>query len=467
MRDFDKFARVSALRPAMKRARPVTVVTGRGEGSACDDLAALLGATSQRNRFGEHLVVRRWYAQPEPCAPLNGALHLLAPGAARLAADPEKWLFLDTETTGLAGGTGTYAFLVGVAWWDGAGLEVEQFFLRDYADEHSMLVALAARLEERPVLVTFNGKSFDWPLLETRYRMTRSIPVPEPAAHLDLLHPARHLWRLRLGSVRLGELERNVLGAPSSVFNWDRSDDIPSMLIPQTYFDYLRGMPEATVTLAQVLRHNQMDLRGLAAIAAKMVTLLDQPEAAEAAPLDLYGISKLVRRRGHAGRARALYERALASGLPGTVDRTARRELAALAKRERDYARATTLWGELIGSPSATNWLSSAGESLDAIEAYEQLALYYERGARELPRALEFTGEALSALRRAARAGLITPEKHARLRARLEARQRRLQHKLATPSPCHSARPETASHRIACTTAGCESKQGAAESNSG
>jgi len=102
-------------------------------------------------------------------------------------ADSTKWLFLDTETTGLSGGTGTYAFLVGLAWWDAGGLQAEQLFLRDFAEEHSILQELAARLAERPVLVTFNGKTFDWPLLENRFAMTRAIPVPRLAAHLDLM----------------------------------------------------------------------------------------------------------------------------------------------------------------------------------------------------------------------------------------------------------------------------------------
>ncbi|MGA9255077.1 MAG: ribonuclease H-like domain-containing protein, partial [Candidatus Sulfotelmatobacter sp.] len=121
------------------------------------------------------------------------------PGAPEAVADPERWLFLDTETTGLAGGSGTYAFLVGIAWWEGGGLEIEQFFMREYSEERSLLFALAERIAERPVLVTFNGKSFDWPLLETRYRMSRKLSPPVPRAHLDFLHPARNLWRLRLG----------------------------------------------------------------------------------------------------------------------------------------------------------------------------------------------------------------------------------------------------------------------------
>jgi uncharacterized protein len=117
--------------------------------------------------------------------------------------------FLRHGTTGLAGGSGTYAFLVGIAWWDGGGLEIEQFFMREYSEERSLLFALRERMAERPVLVTFNGKSFDWPLLETRFS------VPTPRAHLDFLHPARNLWRLRLGSVRLSELETSRPGLGS------------------------------------------------------------------------------------------------------------------------------------------------------------------------------------------------------------------------------------------------------------
>lgn len=467
---FDRFARVSALRPAMQRARLASAVTGAQAapsrtdsraGGGADALAALLGGALDRNHFGEHFLVRRWYAQPEPCPPLNGALHLLDPRAPRLAANPARWLFLDTETTGLAGGTGTYAFLVGLAWWDSAGLQVEQFFLRDFDDEHSMLAALAARMAERPVLVTFNGKSFDWPLLETRYRMTRSIRPPEPAAHLDLLHPARHIWRLRLGSVRLCELERAVLGAPSPLADWNRSRDVRSEMIPHIYFQFLRG--GSPVPLLDVFRHNQMDLRGLAAIAVKLASLLDAPESADASPLDLYGLSRLLRRRSaapqSAARSRRLCERALASGLPAGLDRAALRDLAALAKRQRDFSRACSLWLQLAGIapgaapaspglepqpapashpersqesafPAQTPGPQPLAPSLDAIHALEQLAMHYEHRARDPHRALDYARLALGALRPAARAGLLTPAQAARLRARLDRRLARLERSL-------------------------------------
>src|SRR4029077_17312899 len=188
----------------------------------------------------------------------------------------------DTETTGLAGGTGTYAFLIGLAWWDAGALQVEQFFMRDFGEEHAILHELAARIAERPVLVTFNGKAFDWPLLENRFTMTRSIAVPRLAAHLDLLHPARALWKLRLGSVRLVELERHSLDA--QMVGWHREDDVLAALIPQHYFDYLRGGPAEP--LAAVVRHNQMDLRGLAALVGGMDELLTSDEGHNAESLD-------------------------------------------------------------------------------------------------------------------------------------------------------------------------------------
>src|SRR5438477_4960021 len=239
----DKFARLAALKPTRPiQPRPTVIRTPSEE----DALGRLLGAGVATNHFGEHLAVRNWFSTPEFANPFSMTLELLSRtrdesvSRKTLAAlqDPEKWLFLDTETTGLAGGTGTYAFLIGLAWWDAGGLQVEQCFMRDFAEEHSLLQELSRRLKERPVLVTFNGKSFDWPLLENRFTMTRSIAVPKLAAHLDLLHPARALWKLRLGSVRLVELERHVLDAPR--LGWQRDNDVSSSLIPQFYFDYLR-----------------------------------------------------------------------------------------------------------------------------------------------------------------------------------------------------------------------------------
>ena len=431
----DRFSRLAALKPT--RALPQKRATLQAPDEA-DPLSRLLGAGIARNHYGEHLAIRSWFATPEFTEPSPVALDLLArpsasPGArvksrardeslfrrSRAAlADPEKWLFLDTETTGLAGGTGTYAFLVGLAWWDAGGLQVEQLFLRNFAEEHSLLHELSARIAERPVLVTFNGKSFDWPLLESRFTMTRAIAVPRLAAHLDLLHPARALWKLRLGSVRLVELERHVLDARR--LGWHREDDIASALIPQFYFDYLRG--GTAQPLAGVVKHNQMDLRGLAALYGKINALLDCRESAfaDTDSLDLFGLSKFLHRRGEKELAHSACAMALDTGLPAAFRPQATRELALMAKRRGDRDAAAALWQELVADP------------LDGIGACEQLAIHHERHARDFARALEFTQLALAKLQhqRAHSRDPYASARTARLEKKLACRLERLQHRI-------------------------------------
>jgi uncharacterized protein YprB with RNaseH-like and TPR domain len=387
----DKFSRLAALRPS--RAAPARPASLREPGEE-DALGRLLGAGVARNHFGEHLAVRNWFSTPEFVHPHAVSLELLSRTrdeslsrkTCAALADPAKWLFLDTETTGLAGGTGTYAFLVGLAWWDAGGLQIEQLVMRDFTEEYSMLQELAARIAERPVLVTFNGKSFDWPLLESRFTMTRSIPAPRLAAHLDLLHPARALWKLRLGSVRLVELERRVLDAPR--LGWQRDDDVASALIPQYYFDYLRGGPVEPI--AGIVRHNQMDLRGLGALFCKINGLLcETPHATnETESLDLFGLSRFLQRRGDSDRAHSACALALDAGLPVEFRPKARRDLALMAKRRGEHVRAAEIWQELIADPQ------------DGVYACEQLAIHCERHIKDLSRATEYAQLALSKLRR-------------------------------------------------------------------
>ena len=388
--------------------------------------------------------MRQWYATPERRSFDERSLSLLIPRTAdprewKDAADPDEWLFLDTETTGLAGGTGTYAFLVGIAWWDAGGLQVEQFFLRDLDEEHSLLLELSERMRERPVLVTFNGKSFDGPLLETRCRMTRSIPPFAPKAHLDLLHPARQLWRLRLGSVRLKDLEQRVLSTNGRPLDWSREDDIDSSLIPQIYFDFLRGGAAGPMT--GIFRHNQMDLRGLAALAGEILALLDSchgtPSGADVETRDateVLGLSRMLRRRGHTARARELYETALRFGLPRPVERLAQRELAQLARRELDYARAISLWDALRRSPAPSGRRGTPFFGEDerkavetALEAAEQLAIYYEHRGKQPARARELIRAAVSELQEARRAGGLSRDRAGRVEARLMRRLARLE----------------------------------------
>jgi uncharacterized protein YprB with RNaseH-like and TPR domain len=421
----DRFRRLRALRPPSiptpsglrwKPAIPHIHAESSQAALALPDqpdrLAQILGASAKTNQYGEHLSLHCWFGKPARFTPDIRALQLVVPDASEEVADPEQWIFLDTETTGLAGGSGTYAFLVGLAWWEGGGLEVEQFFMRDYSEECSLLFALAERLAERRVLVTFNGKSFDWPLLETRYRMSRKIALPAPRAHLDFLHPARNLWRLRLGSVRLSELERHVLG-------WDRGADLMSDLIPRIYLDFIRGAPPER--LIPVFHHNQMDLRGLAGLSSRILSLLGDAETQGQDGLELFGVSRICERRGNATRARKLYEQSIASVLPIETDRVARRSLARLAKRDGDFARACELWR------------NASGNSRQGYEAYEQLAIYHEHRARDPHQAREVVRQALDELRRANHTGAITPGAYREIRARFEHRMVRLERKNRGP----------------------------------
>jgi len=419
--------RVQGLK-ALRRSSVLETVGGRQPSLLDDDfethsrpktvrydsarLCEILGATPKTNQHGDYLSLRCWCAQPSRYSPEPRALQLLMSGAPDEISDLDQWLFLDTETTGLAGGSGTYAFLVGIAWWEDGGLEIEQFFLREYSEERSLLSALGERIAERPVLVTFNGKSFDWPLLETRYRMSRKIPVPVLRAHLDFLHPARNLWRLRLGSVRLSELERHVLG-------WDRGADLLSGQIPQIYFDYLRGGPPERIV--PVLNHNQMDLRGLAALSNRILSLLADAETLGEDGLELFGVSRICEKRGEDSRARKLYEKSIASILPAETDRVARRSLARLAKREGDFDLACELWRDAVGN------------SRHGYEAYEQLAIHYEHKARDPEQALQVVRLAIDELRRAIQTGDIAAGAYHEIRARFDRRMARLERENSRP----------------------------------
>ena len=416
----DKFARLAALRPVRSVEVQSEVIRTNEPLPQTEEecmLARMIGATVARTKFGSHLTVRNWHATPEFCPPSVGVIELLRSTASRKKGnktgtrlgktaespeketvsetnaplrDPERWLFLDTETTGLSGGTGTYAFLIGIAWWDSGGLQVEQFLMRDFSEEHSVLLELAERLAQRPVLVTFNGKTFDWPLLESRYVMTRAIRVPQLTAHLDLLHPARAVWKLRLGSVKLTELEEHVLDARR--LGWDRADDVPSNMIPQFYFDYLRG--RSVAPLAGVVRHNRNDLRGLAALFGKLNEMLSCEEhSGEADGLDLFGLSRYLDRRGERRRAEVACLAARERGLPIGFDIEAQWELARMAKQRGEHAMAAAIWKELVHD---ADW---------QVAACEELASHYERQRREFSTALKYARQAIVALKKRASDG--------------------------------------------------------------
>lgn len=185
----------------------------------------------------------------------------LALDPALAAVDVRRMLMLDTETTGLSGGAGTLPFLIGLAWFEDESLRVQQLFLRKPGEEAPMLRVLAERIAAASCIVTYNGKAFDWPLLRTRFVMNR-VPMPQPPPHLDLLHCARRVFKRRLSSVRLVDMETEVLGM-------HRERDVDGAEIPGIYLDFLRGDEETQI--ATVIEHNGNDLVALAALLARVV----------------------------------------------------------------------------------------------------------------------------------------------------------------------------------------------------
>jgi uncharacterized protein YprB with RNaseH-like and TPR domain len=291
-------------------------------------------------------------------------------------------VFLDTETTGLAGGAGTAAFLIGVGWVDGERFRVRQYFMRDYHEEAALLHGLAEELRRFDRLVTFNGKMFDVPLLDARFRLNRCrFPLAE-AKHLDLLHPARRLWKARLESCRLQSLEAGLMGLR-------RAGDIPGEEIPQVYFDWVRRRDARM--LARVFEHNRQDIVSLAALAVLACQWVEEGRAED--PRDVYSLARVLERARLYDRSEAEYRRALDLG-PGALRGPALLRLAWRAKRAGDEPRAAALW-------------FAAGEAGE-VEGWRELAMHHEHRTKDLD-------EALAAVARGME--LVGPESHRDVRA--------------------------------------------------
>lgn len=297
---------------------------------------------------------------------------------ARLAeCSPEGFAFLDTETTGLAGGTGTYAFLVGLGRFEGEQFRLVQFFMRDPGEEPAQLAALTEFLQPCQALVTFNGKSFDVPLLNTRYVVNGTASPVAGLAHVDLLHLARRLWRDRLPSRALSYLEAHILGAART------EEDVAGWLIPALYFDYLRSGDARP--LKNVFYHNAMDILALAALFNHTSCLLDNPlNGSVQHGADLVAVAKLFEDMGQTEAAVQVYEHSLSHNLPGEIYAEAGQRLAAIRRRQGDYQAAVTLW--------------RAAAERGYIYAHVELAKFYEHQHRDFAQAAHWTRLALQLL---------------------------------------------------------------------
>lgn len=301
-------------------------------------------------------------------------LSLISNGAVA-SSHPTKWAFLDTETTGLAGGTGTYAFLIGVGSIDEEGFRVRQFFMRDFGEEASQLHALAKYLEPFDVLITYNGKTFDQPLLETRYRMTRTKPPFGRMEHVDLLFGARRLWKLRMESCKLTNLETEVLGIT-------REGDVPGSLIPYIYFEYVRTRRAAK--LLPVFHHNVLDIVSLACLTAIVPEAHRAPEKMTLRHgSDLIGLARWLLQAERRGEALVLLKRAVDLGLPDHLLFRTLLDIGMLHKKMANEPAALMVFTELTESPNPCRQ-----------RAFEELAKYYEHRERNYSMALEMATSA-------------------------------------------------------------------------
>ena len=321
----------------------------------------------------------RHFAEYRPAEEFPGAFDLTA-DTLRLMSDreipegldPRRILYLDTETTGL-GGSGTVAFLVGTGFLTDNGFEVHQFLMRDYPEEPYLLKHVAAGLEKFDVLCTFNGSTFDVPLLESRFlmnRMDRKRLLELP--HLDLLHMCRRLWKLRLGRCNLGRLEEVILGKP-------RTDDLPGSEVPQRYFTYLKT--KQISLLEDVLKHNAQDIVSLCVLLNHMADLYLHPEKIRFSE-DVYSMGRALERIHRTENARNCY-RLARRGRMGDPAGTA---LAMSYRRSGEKDQAAEIWREMVR------------ERRGGIVPLVELAKYEEHVLRNLPEALELTEKALSIL---------------------------------------------------------------------
>lgn len=383
--------------------RELTYEPDTGGYEAPADLAgvgAILGGVPMRTPFGECLVIDRRYEADrlhgtiriEDCEMKDGdGLRLLDPTLRGLELPGQtdrdafipspRTIFIDLETTGLSGGAGTVAFLVGCGFFDLGAFQVRQFLLTSYASERALLSAVASFFDGAALIVTYNGKTFDVPMMETRWGFHRIEMPLAGVPHFDMLHSARRLWKGRTqaddGGCRLSTLERTL-------FAVKRVGDVPGFEIPDRFFRFLRsGDPRP---LEPVLEHNRIDLVSLAAVTAHAARLAQDGHGACADCAEALALGRIYERADALERADACYLRAAGSDNP-EIRAEALYRLALRRRRERRFADAAAVWRQLLALTDSARGRGSLPElRLCAVEA---LAIHHEHRDRDLMSARE------------------------------------------------------------------------------
>lgn len=400
MSDSDLRKRLNALRPQRKsqahkpaeasagdRPDPIRLApnprTQRSVRSYDPDEGRILPGSEARNAQGVYQLIeeRRALHESHGRVAFGDLLNRSPEIAARLARQPalaraalKDLAFIDTETTGLAGGAGTLAFLIGVGVYEDDAFVLRQYFLRDPSEEPAALAAIADLLADRAGWVTFNGRAFDVPLLESRFTLNRRRAPFAARPHLDLLNPARWLYRGRIESCALSSLEANVLGIPRT------TDDVPGALIPWMYVEFLRnGDPTA---MRRVIYHNAIDILSMVTLSAHLLEVFDPARADERSPEDWLRLARWHESDERTLEAESAYRRALAGRLNLDDRAEALEKLCFLLKRTGRRAEAVPLWEQ---------WASfTIDEALPCVE----LSKYYEWKAQDLAQALRWAERA-------------------------------------------------------------------------
>jgi len=290
--------------------------------------------------------------------------------------DIRRCLFLDTETTGLSGGAGTVAFLVGVGYVEGESLVIEQLMLREYADEPALLDRLGQRMADFDSVCTFNGRNFDMPLLETRFTMNRMRDRWRALENLDLLYPSRRAWKLRLGSCRLCNLEAEILGMP-------REDDLPGSEVPARFFQFMKTGEDAL--LDDIVRHNRQDIATLAKLLVRLCAINDRPDLLSD-QRDQFSMGKSLERQGELRPAREMYRASARPRPVGTlaalsgerIAGSANWRLYGLCRRSGDWDGAEAVLKQMLRRRQLPGAVCT------------ELSKLYEHRRKDYPKALEF-----------------------------------------------------------------------------
>jgi uncharacterized protein YprB with RNaseH-like and TPR domain len=362
--------------------------------------------------------LRRGSAEMHGGEPLDGVTRACTESLAKVArtagvrgVDLTRAVFVDTETTGLSGGAGTYAFLIGAGKLEGGSFVVRQFFMRNPSEEAAQLHAAADWMKGASAIVSFNGRAFDIPLLRMRFTMHRAPWQVAALPHVDLLHPARRLWRRRLPSCTLTALERHILG-------FHRQDDVPGWMIPERYFRFQRDGDARA--LVGIFRHNALDVLTMVSLVSRLARTYREPTGVTLDPQDWLSLARIYESDGERERGLVAWESAAARAVSADDHFEASFGLARAAKRAGAWDRSVALWRSLADVPAPRR-----------VFPFIELAMYYEHKAKQLAPALAYARRALELVR----SGRLRPYRKVTLERELLHRIGRLERKLARRAP--------------------------------